>query len=118
MYLESYSVSCHFRVGKIFEGDKLAPVNTAWRFLRLLLEKRPPVRRVAANVLNKQLRTADKGWSSSLGSFGEVLTTPHSKSVSCYESHTESLGHGLILGYDLSSGKSHEIWYLEWLEPV
>ena len=31
--------------------------------------------RVAANILNKQLRTADEGWSSSLG-LGEVLTTP------------------------------------------
>jgi hypothetical protein len=28
---------------------------------------RPPVWRVAANMLNKQLRTADKGWPSSLG---------------------------------------------------
>src|SRR5215469_11188684 len=30
---------------------------------------------VAANILNKQSRTADEGWSSSLG-LGEVLTTP------------------------------------------
>jgi hypothetical protein len=27
----------------------------------------PPIWRVAANILNKQSRTADKGWSSSLG---------------------------------------------------
>jgi hypothetical protein len=32
--------------------------------------------RVAANILNKQSRTAAKGWSSSLG-FGRGLTTPH-----------------------------------------
>jgi len=32
--------------------------------------------RVAANILNEQLRTADKGWFSGLG-FGEVLKTPH-----------------------------------------
>jgi hypothetical protein len=34
-------------------------VGPPWRVLRL--------RRVAANILNKQSRTADKGWSSSLG---------------------------------------------------
>jgi len=43
------------------------PVTTAWRVLRLRIEERPPTRRVAANKLNKQSRTADKGWSSSLG---------------------------------------------------
>ena len=31
------------------------------------MEKRPPICRVTANVLNKQSRTADKVWSSSLG---------------------------------------------------
>ena len=29
--------------------------------------ERPPIRRAAANKLNKQSRTADEGWSSSLG---------------------------------------------------
>ena len=43
------------------------PVTTAWRVLRLRIEERPPIRRVAANILNKQSRTADEGWSSSLG---------------------------------------------------
>ena len=64
-------------------GD-CVPVTTAWRFPSLRLEERPPIRRVAANILNKQSRTADKGWSSSLG-LGEVLTTPHLKNVSCCE---------------------------------
>ena len=31
------------------------------------MEERSPIWRVAANKLNKQSRTADKGWSSSLG---------------------------------------------------
>jgi hypothetical protein len=43
------------------------PVTTAWRFLRLLMEERPPVWREAANVLNKQSRTVDKAWSCNLG---------------------------------------------------
>jgi len=36
----------------------------------------------AANSLNKQLQTADKGLFSNLG-LGEVLTTPHSKKLQC-----------------------------------
>ena len=47
--------------------DKWVPVTTSWRIFRLRMEERPPIWRVAANILNKQSRTADKGWSSSLG---------------------------------------------------
>ena len=47
--------------------DKWVPVTTAWRVLRLRMEERPPIWRVATNTLNNQSRTADKGWSSSLG---------------------------------------------------
>jgi len=43
------------------------PVTTAWHVLRLRMEERPPLWRVAMNILNKQSRTADKWWSSSLG---------------------------------------------------
>ena len=41
--------------------DKLVPVTMTWRVLRLRMEERPPIWRVAANILNKQSRTADKG---------------------------------------------------------
>ena len=47
--------------------DKWVPVTMARRILRLRMEERPPIWRVAANILNKQSRTADKGLSSSLG---------------------------------------------------
>jgi len=40
-------------------------------------EKRPPIWMLAANILNKQSRRADTGWSSSL-----ELTV---KNISCYE---------------------------------
>ena len=43
------------------------PVTTAWRVLGLRMEEWPPIWRVAVNKLNKQTRTADEGWSSSLG---------------------------------------------------
>ena len=42
------------------------PVTTAWCVLRLRMEERLPIWRVAANELNKQSRTADEVWSSSL----------------------------------------------------
>jgi hypothetical protein len=42
-------------------------VTTAWRVLGLRMEEQPPIWRVAANILNKQSRTADKGCSSILG---------------------------------------------------
>jgi len=47
--------------------DKWVPVTTAWCVLRLWMEEPPPIWRVAVNILNKLLQTADKGWSSSLG---------------------------------------------------
>ena len=56
----------------------------AWHVLRLWVEERPPVWRVAANILNKQLRTADKLWSSSLG-LGEAVATAHPNDLRCYE---------------------------------
>jgi hypothetical protein len=38
--------------------------------------------KVAVNILNKQSRTADRGWPSSLG-LGGVLTTPTAKHICC-----------------------------------
>jgi hypothetical protein len=46
--------------------DNWVPVTTAWGVLRVRIEERHPIRRVAANLLNKQSRTADKEWSSRL----------------------------------------------------
>jgi hypothetical protein len=53
-------------------------VTTAWRVLGLRMEERPPAMEAAVNMLNKQPRTNDKGWSSSLG-VGRGLTTLHHK---------------------------------------
>jgi len=47
--------------------DKWVSVTTAWRVLGLRMEEQAPVRRVDVNILNKQPRTPDTGWSSSLG---------------------------------------------------
>ena len=50
----------------VFYAMVSGSVTTAWHVLSLRMEEWPPVWRVAANILNKQLRTADKGWSSTL----------------------------------------------------
>ena len=50
-----------------FIHDTWVSVTTAWRVLMLRMEERPLIWRVAANILNKQSRTSDKRWSSSLG---------------------------------------------------
>jgi hypothetical protein len=51
-------------------------------------QERPPIWRVAVNKLNKQPRTADKGWSSNLG---EVLTSPLRKKSMLRITHVEML---------------------------
>ena len=60
------------------------PVTTAWCVLRLRMEERPPIWRVAANKLNNQSRTADKGWSSSLG-VGRGANNSSPWETKCYE---------------------------------
>jgi hypothetical protein len=69
-YFQTKSRECQFvwniRVSTLKFRDKWVPVTTAWRVLSLRMKERPPVWRVAVNVLNKQSPTADK-WSSSLG---------------------------------------------------
>jgi hypothetical protein len=77
-----------------FYRDKRIPVTTASSVLGLRMEERPPIWRVAANILNKQSRAADKGWPSSLGWARFFLRTVYK----------ESLGPGMILWYDLGSG--------------
>ena len=62
-------VFCYFDIADtiLYSSQRWVPVTTAWRVLRLWMEEWPPIWRVAANKLNKQSRTADEGWSSSLG---------------------------------------------------
>jgi hypothetical protein len=61
-------------------------VTTTWRMLKLRMEERPPTWRVASNIMNKPSRTAEKGWSSSLG-LEKVLTNLHRKKWSCYKTN-------------------------------
>jgi len=61
------------------------------------MEEQPPIWRVVANILNTQSQKADKGWSSSLGS----RRKPTRGGPPAW---------GLV--------KGHEIWYMEYKEPV
>ena len=64
------------------------------------MEERPPIWRVAADVLNKQYRRADEGWSSSLGVRRDARNRRCSEAVTCTVPRTwnDSL-------YDLSNEK-------------
>jgi hypothetical protein len=72
---------------------------------------RPPVAdggtasdmRVAANILNKQSRTADKGWSSSVGVGRDANNSSLLKHILLRNIHRQSLAPGLILWYDISN---------------
>jgi hypothetical protein len=58
------------------------------------MEEGPPIWRVAANILNKQSRTADKGWLSSLGvGRGANKSQPQTR-ILLRNIHRESLGTG------------------------
>jgi hypothetical protein len=52
------------------------------------MKKWPLIRRVDANIMNKQSQTADNRVSSSLG-LGEVVTIPHRMNVPSYEIITQ-----------------------------
>jgi hypothetical protein len=84
------------------DRDKWGPVTTAWRVLRLRVEERPAIWRVAANILNMQTRTADKGWSSSFG-FGRDADNSSPKKLALLRNINVLLGRGLIVWYDLCS---------------
>jgi hypothetical protein len=60
--------------------------------------------RLAANILNKQSRTADRGEPPGWG-LGGVLTTTNRKTSDLLRRITESLGPGRILWHVLSTGK-------------
>jgi hypothetical protein len=68
--------------------------------------------RVAANILNKQWRTADRGGPPAWG-LGGGLTTPH-KNFNCYEIYHRASGqHGFFGKTTQAPKKGYKIWHLE-----
>jgi len=79
------------------------------------MEDRPSIRMVAANILNKQLRTADKGRYSSLGVGRGANNSSPWKRIMLQNWYLRP-GPGLILWYGLSNGKGiwdlvHGLWW-------
>jgi len=55
------------------------------------MEEWPPIRRVAADILNKQWRSADRGGPPAWG-LGKMVITSHHKNRPCYETDTRASG--------------------------
>jgi len=90
--------------------DKWVPVITAWRVLKLQMKERLPLWRVAANILNKQSRTADKGWSSSLEVGRGANNFSPLKRTLLWNIHRQSLGPGLIRTKQRNTGMRFGNW--------
>jgi hypothetical protein len=60
--------------------------------------------RAAANIMNKQSRTADNGWSSSLG-LNDMLSTPNHKNLTILQNISQGFRLGLNLWYNLSNDR-------------
>ena len=84
--------------------DKWAPVSTKWGVFRLRMNERPPVWRVAANILHNPSRRADKVWSSSLG-VGRGANNSSCKTLTLLRTLNTCLGPGLTLWYDINKEK-------------
>ena len=64
--------------------DKRVPVTTKWPVLTLRMEERPPLWRVAANMLKKSRGQSTRG-DHPTRFLGEVLKTPPWKKLLCYK---------------------------------
>jgi len=63
------------------------PMTMAWLVLRLQLEDRPSIWKVIANIVNKEMRTADKRFSAACRS-RDLLTTSQIKNSHIYSTYT------------------------------
>jgi hypothetical protein len=74
--------------------------------------------RIAANILNKQSRRADRGWSSSFG-FGRGVTTPTITPLICYYIMPKASDQDGFFGKTTQAPKNgYEVWNLECYEPL
>jgi hypothetical protein len=72
----------------VWNRDTWAPVTKTWRVLRLWMEERPPIWRVAANIFNNSRGRPTRGGPPA-SRLGQALPT-HRKNVSCYELFTKN----------------------------
>jgi len=100
-----------------FNHDKWIPFTMTWCVLRLWVEEQPTILRVAANLLNKQSQTTNKGWSTRLG-VGQGSNNSSLYNLSLLLNGYMCLGSGLIFGTTKTMEKGHEIWYMEFKVSV
>ena len=82
MFITAFTSARHLSLYWASSIQSKLPQPTSWRSILILSSHlRLGLPRVDANILNKQSRTADKGWSSRLGWLSEVLTTRHRKNL-------------------------------------
>jgi hypothetical protein len=88
-----------------------------WRVLGLQMEDMACRYGGQLRIYWKQLRSADKGWSSSSLGVGWGLTTPHCRKPACYETLMQDLSGCLWTGqWTFAFSKRRGIsWLAEWL---
>jgi hypothetical protein len=69
--------------------------------------------KVAANILDRPLWTADKWWSSSFWRLGETLTTLHLKKKSYYEMLHKVSDMDGFFGTTWAMENGYEVWNME-----
>jgi len=74
--------------------DKCFPVITARRVLLLRMKKRPPIWRVAANILNNSRGQPTRAGPPAWG-LGKVLSTPHRRKLALLLDGYTYLGSGV-----------------------
>jgi len=94
------------KVAKYFHVMWICITNGMARVRVADVEDGPHIWRVAMNILKKQLRTAERRWSSSLGVGRLLITVEKSCYTKYYTRHRT-----WILWNDLGNGKS--VWDLE-----
>jgi hypothetical protein len=77
------------------------PVTMAFCVHRFWMKERPPIWRIAANILNKQSRMSDQGWFTSLAVGRNAYSSSPNKHILLRNVYTESLAPGLLRWYEL-----------------
>ena len=103
-YPHSYIINQDINKFKYHTHDKRVPVTMTWPVVRLWMEEWPRIWGVAVDILNNELWTADKGWSSSLG-FGQGANNSSPYTMAMLRKIHNCLRLGLILWCNLSNGK-------------
>ena len=108
----SWRVKALYAIKLLCLHYKWVPVTTAWRALGLWMEERPPIWRLAANILQISSADSTQVWSSSFGVGRNANKSSQQKRV-LLRNWLICLGPGLILWY-LRHKQWKGIWFGTW----